>query len=144
MRVVLRCADDALLLSSQTFATKSAMSGLMRCTKNVLFDHLVGDGEHAPGGTVRLSALAVFMLMTSSNLVGCTIGRSAGFSPLRIRPARMPVPATALHSALTPADLNKSLHLAVSASILWDSSAPDNQAGSRARIASFCCKSGSA
>src|SRR5262249_31803886 len=44
-----------------------------------------------PGGTVRPSAPAVFMLMTSSNLVGCSTGRSAGFSPFRIRPARMPI-----------------------------------------------------
>jgi hypothetical protein len=34
-----------------------------------------------PGGNVKPSALAVFKLMTSSNLVGCMIGRSAGFSP---------------------------------------------------------------
>ena len=39
------------------------------------------------GGISRPSALAVLRLMTSSNLVGCTTGRSAGFSPLRIRPA---------------------------------------------------------
>src|SRR5262249_42477574 len=44
-----------------------------------------------PGGTVRPSAPAVFMLMTSSNLVGWSTGRSAGFSPFRIRPARMPI-----------------------------------------------------
>ena len=37
-------------------------------------------------GIVRPSALAVFRLMTSSNLVGCITGRSIGFSPLRIRP----------------------------------------------------------
>ena len=36
------------------------------------------------GGTVRPSALAVFMLMISSNLVGCSTGRSAGLVPLRI------------------------------------------------------------
>src|SRR4249919_2517383 len=36
-------------------------------------------------GTVRPSALAVFMLMTSSYLVGVCTGRSAGFSPLRMR-----------------------------------------------------------
>jgi hypothetical protein len=36
------------------------------------------------GGTVRPSALAVFMLMMSSNLVGCSTGRSAGLAPLRI------------------------------------------------------------
>ena len=36
-------------------------------------------------GTVRPSALAVLRLMTSSNLVGACTGRSAGFSPLRMR-----------------------------------------------------------
>ena len=35
-------------------------------------------------GTARPSALAVFMLMTSSNLVGCSTGRSEGLVPLRI------------------------------------------------------------
>ena len=37
-------------------------------------------------GTWRPSALAVFVLMISSYLVGCSTGRSAGFSPLRMRP----------------------------------------------------------
>jgi len=37
------------------------------------------------GGTSRPSDLAVFRLMTSSYLVGACTGRSAGFSPLRIR-----------------------------------------------------------
>src|SRR5262249_58214727 len=36
------------------------------------------------GGIVRPSALAVLRLMTSSNFVGCSMGRSAGFVPLRI------------------------------------------------------------
>ena len=36
------------------------------------------------GGIVRPSALAVFKLMTNSNRVGCSTGRSAGFAPLRI------------------------------------------------------------
>src|SRR5262245_26741173 len=35
-------------------------------------------------GIVRLSALAVLRLMTSSNLSGCSTGRSAGFAPRRI------------------------------------------------------------
>ena len=35
-------------------------------------------------GTVSPSAFAVFRLMTSSNLVGCSIGRSAGLAPFRI------------------------------------------------------------
>jgi hypothetical protein len=38
------------------------------------------------GGTVRPSILAVSALMTSSNLVDCTTGKSAGFAPLRMRP----------------------------------------------------------
>ena len=36
-------------------------------------------------GTSRPSALAVFRLITSSYLVGACTGRSAGFSPLRMR-----------------------------------------------------------
>jgi hypothetical protein len=39
------------------------------------------------GGTVRPSALAVLRSMTSSNVVGCSTGRSAGLAPLRIFPA---------------------------------------------------------
>ena len=38
------------------------------------------------GGTSRLSILAVSALMTNSNLLACTTGRSAGFAPLRMRP----------------------------------------------------------
>src|SRR5437763_13834183 len=34
------------------------------------------------GGIVRPSARAVFRLMTNSNLVGCSTGRSAGLAPL--------------------------------------------------------------
>ena len=37
------------------------------------------------GGIARPSAFAVFRLITSSNLVGCSMGRSPGFVPLRIR-----------------------------------------------------------
>jgi hypothetical protein len=37
------------------------------------------------GGTVRRSILAVSALMTSSNLEGCTTGKSAGLEPLRMR-----------------------------------------------------------
>jgi len=38
------------------------------------------------GGISRPSILAVSALMTSSNLLACTTGRSAGFAPLRMRP----------------------------------------------------------
>ncbi len=39
-----------------------------------------------PGGMARASAFAVLRLITSSNLVGRTTGRSPAFSPLRMRP----------------------------------------------------------
>ena len=39
------------------------------------------------GGTVRLRALAVLRLITNSYLVFCSMGRSTGLAPLRIRPA---------------------------------------------------------
>src|SRR5262249_25672307 len=42
-------------------------------------------------GTSRPSAFAVLRFMTISNLVGCNTGRSAGCSPLRIRPVRIPI-----------------------------------------------------
>src|SRR6516165_6997132 len=38
------------------------------------------------GGRSSPSALAVLRLITNSNLVGCTTGRSPGLAPLRIRP----------------------------------------------------------
>ena len=38
------------------------------------------------GGTLRPSVRAVCRLITNSNLVGCITGKSAGFSPLRMRP----------------------------------------------------------
>src|SRR6516225_9783362 len=41
--------------------------------------------ESSDGGTVRPSALAVLRLITVSYLVGACTGRSAGFSPLRMR-----------------------------------------------------------
>ena len=42
------------------------------------------------GGTSRPSALAVLRLITSSNLVDCRTGRSAGLAPLRIRAVYAP------------------------------------------------------
>ena len=42
------------------------------------------------GGTVRPNMRAVVLLMTSSNLVDCTTGKSPGFAPLSTRPAYIP------------------------------------------------------
>jgi hypothetical protein len=41
--------------------------------------------KRMPFGMMTPSALAVLRLTTSSNLVGCSIGSSAGFAPFRIR-----------------------------------------------------------
>ena len=41
-------------------------------------------------GNVRPSALAVLRLIASSTLVDCCTGRSAGLSPLTIRPTKIP------------------------------------------------------
>jgi predicted hotdog family 3-hydroxylacyl-ACP dehydratase len=41
----------------------------------------------SPGGTASPNAFAVCRLMTNSYLVDCSTGRSAGFAPLRMRPA---------------------------------------------------------
>jgi len=48
------------------------------------FDHLIGERDQR-GGTVRAEGLATLKLVTKSNLVDCMTGRSASFSPLRIR-----------------------------------------------------------
>src|SRR5262245_24845741 len=55
-------------------------------------DHSITSSARASrdGGTSRPSALAVLRLITSSNLVGCMIGKSFGFSPARIRPVYRP------------------------------------------------------
>ena len=84
----------------QTCAVQKAMSALppkadmCSATRHVrfvpiadisaLFDHLVGASEHAwrHGEAERLGGLR---LITKSYLVGACTGRSAGFSPLKIR-----------------------------------------------------------
>jgi hypothetical protein len=52
------------------------------------FDHSITSSARAKrvGGIVNPSALAVIRLMTSSTLVLCWIGKSAGLAPLRIFP----------------------------------------------------------
>jgi hypothetical protein len=66
--------------------TLSAKSGLMHCSKQPLYSITSSAIARTPDGMLRPSALAVLRLITNSNLVGCTTGRSAGLSPLRTRP----------------------------------------------------------
>jgi hypothetical protein len=58
------------------------------CTAaNALFQITSSASASSVGGISRLSAFAVLILITSSNLLACITGRSEGFSPLRMRPA---------------------------------------------------------
>jgi hypothetical protein len=68
----------------QTFATKSATSGLMQRSKRRCYSITSSARASSIGGTSRPSALAVLRLMTRSNLVGCSTGISPGFAPRRI------------------------------------------------------------
>jgi hypothetical protein len=56
-------------------------------TRNLRQNHSITSSARASsvGGTSMPSALAVFKLMTNSYLVGVCTGKSAGFSPLRMR-----------------------------------------------------------
>ena len=54
--------------------------------ENPKLDHLITLSALTStfGGIVRPICLAVFKLITSSNFVGCSTGRSAGLAPFRI------------------------------------------------------------
>ena len=56
------------------------------CTVATIYSITSSATESSDGGTVSPIILAVSVLMTSSNLVDCTTGKSAGFTPLRMRP----------------------------------------------------------
>jgi hypothetical protein len=60
---------------------------LFRATSRHAPAHSISSSARASsvGGSSRPSALAVLKLMTNSNLVGACTGKSAGFSPLRMR-----------------------------------------------------------
>jgi hypothetical protein len=78
-----RPAPDALgmsasLRSRPNLRTAAIRRGLYSITSLAPAD--------SPSGTSRPSVLAVLRLMMSSIFVTCCTGRSAGFSPLRIRP----------------------------------------------------------
>jgi molybdate transport system substrate-binding protein len=62
-----------------------ARSGRMQRSKQHLYSITLSARASSIGGTSSPSARAVLRLMTSSYLVGACTGRSAGFSPLRMR-----------------------------------------------------------
>jgi hypothetical protein len=64
----------------------SAKSGLMHRSKTASYSITSSARASSVGGISRRSAFAVLRLITNSNLIDCTTGSSAGFSPLRMRP----------------------------------------------------------
>jgi hypothetical protein len=64
---------------------KRAITGLMHRTNLQGYSITSSARVRSAGDTVRPSAFAVLRLIVSSYLVGACTGRSAGFSPLRMR-----------------------------------------------------------
>ena len=60
-----------------------ATSELMRCSTQQLHSITSSARPSKKGGTVSPRVLAVLRLITSSNLTGCSIGKSAGFAPFK-------------------------------------------------------------
>src|SRR5262245_46413418 len=61
----------------QTDLSRCSKAGEQSCGYSITSSAIAS----SDGGTVRPSAFAVLRLMTSSNLVGCRIGRSASLAP---------------------------------------------------------------
>jgi hypothetical protein len=71
---------DSDELRQRSEMTRCAMNGSRRRTYSMTSSARVS----SVGGTMMPSAFAVFKLITNSNLVGCSTGRSAGLAPLKI------------------------------------------------------------
>src|SRR5262245_281298 len=63
---------------------RSAISGREQSQQNPLYSITSSASESRLSEILMPSASAVLRLITVSNLVGCSTGRSAGFAPLRI------------------------------------------------------------
>jgi len=64
-----------------------AMNGLMHRSNSPLHSITLSARSRIDVATSILSAFAVLRFTTSSNFVGCSTGRSAGFSPRKTRSA---------------------------------------------------------
>src|SRR6266404_300740 len=81
---VFRFTPESGLMSDIAPCPFRATSGLMHRSKRQLYSITSSARCSSDVGTSMPSAFAVFKLITSSNLVGCSTGRSAGFAPLKI------------------------------------------------------------
>ena len=86
--VIFERANDSLveLVRFNLRASNVRTRGLSHWNQVHPRDHLITLSALAStlGGIVKPICFAVFKLMTNSNLIGCSIGRSAGFVPFRI------------------------------------------------------------
>jgi hypothetical protein len=67
-----------------TFATKSAIIGLMHRNNRRLYSITSSASASKFGGTTMPSALAVLRLITKVNLLACSTGSSPGLAPFKI------------------------------------------------------------
>ena len=70
----------------RTCAVQTRMSAMGQKRTSPIYSITSSARDSSACGTVRPSAFAVLWLMCSSTLVTCCTGRSAGLSPLRMRP----------------------------------------------------------
>jgi hypothetical protein len=79
---------DGGLLGKFCHATRAARTDAIdpKLSRRRLYSITASARPRRGNGNVIPMDLAVFILMTNSTLVDCWTGKSAGFSPLRIRP----------------------------------------------------------
>jgi hypothetical protein len=77
-----------VLHPKNTFATISATTGLMHRSNLTAYSITSSARSKKASGIVMPSAFAVVRLTTSSKVVGCSTGRSAGFAPFKILSTR--------------------------------------------------------
>ena len=83
-----RCSFESSRQRDKAALTLCATSGLTQCSKT--HPHSITSSARSCIAVQRISmpsALAVFRLITNSNLLDCPTGKSAGFSPLRNPPS---------------------------------------------------------
>jgi hypothetical protein len=89
---VWRATDDFPLFSGKRTSlsvsrdvSKVPTGDIMRCGKKAVYSITSSAATSRSGGTVKPSDFAVFKFTAVSYLVGACTGRSAGFSPRRMR-----------------------------------------------------------
>src|SRR6266436_5627663 len=98
-----RFTPESGLRSDIAPCPKSAANGLMHCNIQDRYSITSSAVATSEGGIVRPSAFALLRLTISSNLVGCSTGRSPGFAPFLLGrgPLRYPGKQTVPESVRT-------------------------------------------